>query len=148
MKGDNTNAPRAVPVRNAFTVLKYANQSARLYGVDVSGKVRLAETGFGTFGLEGTLAWSDGENTRTGDGLYHRMPLNAKLARNLFTVSAGGPPADEKVSDLLWATRQGVQDRASAACVYLSRAMRCARRPNLSNRASPPHRPTSRDCRF
>lgn len=82
-----TNAPRAMPVRNAFTVLKYANQNARLYGVDVSGKVRLAETGFGTFGLEGTLAWSDGENTRTGDGLYHRMPLNARLA---LTQRIGG----------------------------------------------------------
>ena len=65
----DTTAPRTTPVRNAFTVLKYQNQSARMYGVDVSGKLRLGETGIGTFGLAGTLAWSDGENTRTGDGL-------------------------------------------------------------------------------
>lgn len=76
----DTNAPRTTPVRNAFTVLKYQNQSARMYGVDVSGKVRLGETGIGTFGLAGTLAWSDGENTRTGDGLHNRMPPNARLS--------------------------------------------------------------------
>lgn len=75
-----TNAPRAVPVVNAFTVLKYANQSARIFGLDVSGKMRLAETRFGVFGLEGKLGYVDGENTRTGDGLYQLMPLNTRIA--------------------------------------------------------------------
>ena len=81
------DAPRATPVRNAFTVLKYQNQRARLYGVDVAGKLRLVDTGVGAFGLEGTLAWSQGENTRTGDGLYNRMPLNARLS---LTHRVGG----------------------------------------------------------
>ncbi len=75
-----TNAPRTVPVRDAFTTLRYANQSARLFGVDLSGKVTFGETRFGTFGVEGDLAWSTGKNTRTGDNLHHQMPLNARMA--------------------------------------------------------------------
>ena len=35
-----TNAPRTVPVVDNFTVLKYANQSAQLYGVDLSADYR------------------------------------------------------------------------------------------------------------
>ncbi len=77
-----TNAPRAVPVRGAFTTLRYANHSARLFGFDLSGKARLGETRIGTFGIEGELSWADGENTRTGDNLHHQMPLNARFALN------------------------------------------------------------------
>jgi iron complex outermembrane recepter protein len=75
-----TDAPRAVPVVGAYSVLKYVNQSARLYGVDLSGKVALGEVRFGAFGLEGKLGYVDGENTQTRDGLYQRMPLNGRIA--------------------------------------------------------------------
>jgi len=76
-----TNAARAVPVSNAFTVLKYANQSARLYGIDVSGHARVAQgTGYGDFTASGVVSYSKGENRDTGDNLYNIMPLNAKLA--------------------------------------------------------------------
>lgn len=75
-----TNAPRAVPVTGAFSVLKYANASARLYGLDLSGKIRLGDIRFGVFGLEGKLAYVNGENTRTGDNPYNLMPLNARIA--------------------------------------------------------------------
>ncbi len=83
----DTNAARATPVRNAFTVLKYVNQDARLHGLDLSGKARLAETGFGTFALRGTLSWVHGENRTTGDGLYNRMPANTRLS---LTQRLGG----------------------------------------------------------
>lgn len=76
-----TNAPSAVPVSNAFTVLRYANQSARLYGIDVSGHARVAKVaGYGDFTASGIVSYSKGENRDTGDNLYNIMPLNAKLA--------------------------------------------------------------------
>ena len=75
-----TDAPRAVPVRGAFTVLRYENQAARLYGIDVSGKAKLAETAFGVFAVEGELAWASASNTRTGDRLHRQMPPHLRLA--------------------------------------------------------------------
>lgn len=76
-----TNVPRAVPVVDDFTVLKYFNQSARLYGVDLSAHYLLARgTGLGNFTLTGTASYTRGENEDTGDNLYNIMPLNAKLA--------------------------------------------------------------------
>ena len=75
-----TNTPRTVPQANQFTVLKFMNQSARLYGLDLSGRMPLAKTGVGEFGLKGTLGYTNGRNRDTGDGLYNVMPLNAKLA--------------------------------------------------------------------
>jgi iron complex outermembrane receptor protein len=76
-----TNAPRAVPVKNAFTVLKYTNQSARLFGIDLSGHALLASaTGYGDFTFKGGVSYTRGENRDTGGNLYNIMPLNAKLA--------------------------------------------------------------------
>ena len=65
--------------RNQFVVLKYANQSARLYGLDLSGKMPLAKNSFGEWGLKGLLNLTHGENRDTGDSLYNIMPLNARL---------------------------------------------------------------------
>lgn len=66
-----------------FVYLQYANQSARLYGVDLSGHMPLAKTaGWGEFGLSGLLNYTKGENRDTGDDLYNIMPLNAKLSLN------------------------------------------------------------------
>ena len=64
---------------NQFVVLQYANQSARLYGLDLSGYMPLANTGVGQFGLKGLLSYTNGKNEDTGDELYNIMPLNAKL---------------------------------------------------------------------
>jgi iron complex outermembrane receptor protein len=72
---------------NQFVVLQYANQSAELYGLEVSGRMPLASTGFGDFGLVGVLTYTRGENRDTGDGLYNIMPLNGKLA---LTHALGG----------------------------------------------------------
>ncbi len=64
-----------------FNVLRYINQSALLYGVDISGNVLAARThGFGDFTASGLLSYVRGENRDTGDNLYNMMPLNAKLA--------------------------------------------------------------------
>jgi iron complex outermembrane receptor protein len=67
------------PGGNKFVYLQFANQSARLYGVELAGRTPLAETGIGEFGLEGVASFTDGENLDTGDNLYNIMPLNATL---------------------------------------------------------------------
>jgi iron complex outermembrane receptor protein len=64
---------------NSFVRLQYANQEARLLGIDLSGKLPLAKTAMGAFGLKGMLNYVQGKNTETDDGLYNIMPLNAKL---------------------------------------------------------------------
>jgi iron complex outermembrane receptor protein len=79
----------ATPINttNEFYILKFVNQTARLYGLDLSGKMPLAKTSAGEFGLYGLLSYTKGENRDTGDGLYNIMPLNAKLA---LTQKRGG----------------------------------------------------------
>ncbi|OGV75592.1 MAG: TonB-dependent receptor [Methylotenera sp. RIFCSPLOWO2_02_FULL_45_14] len=66
---------------DGFVNLSLDNQSAKLYGVDVSGKKLLtAGSGFGRFSATGTVNYVRGKNRTTGDDLYNIMPLNAKLA--------------------------------------------------------------------
>lgn len=64
---------------NNFVHLQYANQSARLYGIDLSGHMPLGKTGAGDLGLKGLLNYTNGKSRDTGDDLYNIMPLNAKL---------------------------------------------------------------------
>ena len=74
-----TNAARTALLKDQFTVLRYTNQSARLYGLDLSGRMPLAQTRVGQFALKGLLNYTNGENRDTGDDLYNIMPLNTKL---------------------------------------------------------------------
>ncbi len=70
-----------------FVNLQYANQSARLYGINLSGHMPLARTAAGDIGFKGLLNYTRGTNETTGDDLYNIMPLNAKLA---VTQTTGG----------------------------------------------------------
>lgn len=72
---------------NKFVHLQYANQSARLYGIDLSGHMPLGKTGAGDLGLKGLLNYTNGKNRDTGDDLYNIMPLNARLT---LTQKRGG----------------------------------------------------------
>ena len=64
----------------SFVTLQYVNQSARLYGVDLSGHLLLGRRdGFGSFTATGSLSYVRGENRTTDDDLYHIMPLNGTL---------------------------------------------------------------------
>lgn len=74
-----TNTPSVVLARDQFSVLRYANHSARLYGLDVSGKLVLGKTSVGELGVQGLLSYTRGKNRKTGDDLYNIMPANAKL---------------------------------------------------------------------
>ena len=62
---------------NQFNVLTYTNQSARLYGIDVSGHLPLGHNALGDWRLLGVLSYTDGKNLDSGDPLYNVMPLNA-----------------------------------------------------------------------
>jgi iron complex outermembrane receptor protein len=64
-----------------FVYLQFVNQSARLYGADVSGYFPLlSDSAIGDVKMTGVLSYVRGENLDTDDNLYHIMPLNAKLA--------------------------------------------------------------------
>jgi len=82
-----TNAPQQPLLKDRFTVLRYANQSARLYGLDFSGRMPLARTAVGDFGFKGVLDVTRGKNLSTGDNLYNIMPLNGRLT---LTHKLGG----------------------------------------------------------
>lgn len=74
-----TNTARTTLLKDQFTVLRYTNQSARLYGLDLSGRMPLGQTSAGMFALKGLLNYTKGENRDTGYDLYNIMPLNTKL---------------------------------------------------------------------
>jgi len=64
-----------------FVSLSLANQSARLYGADISGRLMLGSIdNVGTFKASGVVSYVDGKNETTHDNLYNIMPLNAKFA--------------------------------------------------------------------
>ncbi len=65
---------------DGFDNLSLDNQSARLYGVDISGRKLLTEgSGYGSFTATGMLNYVRGKNMKTDDDLYNIMPLNVKL---------------------------------------------------------------------
>jgi iron complex outermembrane receptor protein len=64
-----------------FVFLQFANHDARIYGIDVSGRLPLGEpTSIGEFSARGMVGYVNGKNLDTDDNLYHMMPFNAKLA--------------------------------------------------------------------
>ncbi|MDQ1362783.1 MAG: iron complex outerrane recepter protein, partial [Pseudomonadota bacterium] len=70
-----------VTATDAFVYLKFVNEEAKIYGLDVSGHLPLAEnTAYGSFTGKGLLSYVRGKNDTTGDNLYNMMPLNMKLA--------------------------------------------------------------------
>lgn len=77
---DAVALPGATVTPNQFNVLQYANQSARIYGVDIAGRMPLLRNELGQWGLEGVINYSNGKNRETGDQLYNIMPLNTTLA--------------------------------------------------------------------
>jgi iron complex outermembrane receptor protein len=66
---------------DGFANLSLDNQDARLYGMDVSGKMALGSMGgIGRFAASGVLSYTRGKNTTTDDDLHNIMPLNLKVA--------------------------------------------------------------------
>ena len=66
---------------DGFVYLRYLNESASIYGIDLSGHFPLAtDHHYGDFTLHGSMSYTRGKNETTGDNLYNIMPLNATLA--------------------------------------------------------------------
>ena len=71
-----------------FVYLRFANQDARLYGLDLSGFAELGRiSGWGDLTASGVLSYVKGKNRTSGDNLYNTMPLNARFA---LTQRLGG----------------------------------------------------------
>jgi iron complex outermembrane receptor protein len=77
---DYIDAVRLTNNATGFNVLRYANQSARLHGIDASATWTLADGTAGHWALEGSASVTRGRNRLTGDGLYNVMPPQARLA--------------------------------------------------------------------
>jgi iron complex outermembrane receptor protein len=78
---DFIDARPTTSVADHFNVLQYVNQSARLYGIDLSCHALVAAgTGYGDLALKGVVSYTRGENRDTGGNLYDIMPFNARLA--------------------------------------------------------------------
>ncbi len=64
-----------------FSNLSLENQTARLYGADISSNILLGSlSNLGNFRAMGVVNYVRGKNKDTGDDLYNIMPLNAKFA--------------------------------------------------------------------
>ena len=73
----NCNGSSAVA--NNFVYLKFINQDAQLYGVNIAGKLALwDDLSYGRGVFRGTFGYVRGHRT-DGIDLYHIMPINAKL---------------------------------------------------------------------
>lgn len=72
----------ALPTRSdGFANLSLTNQSARLYGADISGRMMLGSVEhMGSFKASGVISYVDGKNKTTNDDLYNIMPLNTKFS--------------------------------------------------------------------
>lgn len=62
-----------------YEVLRYANQSARIHGLDASFDATLHESDDARYVLGVSASWLHGENRDTGEPLYHQMPPNARI---------------------------------------------------------------------
>lgn len=72
---------KACPARaDGFSNLTLANQTARLYGADLSGKLSLGGNDWGRFELRSIVNYVRGKNLESDDDLYNIMPLNARVA--------------------------------------------------------------------
>jgi iron complex outermembrane receptor protein len=79
---DAVACPTCVNTRtDGFVNLSLANQTARLYGADVSANmVLLSSSAYGSFDAKALVNYVKGTNLTTHDDLYNIMPLNLKVA--------------------------------------------------------------------
>lgn len=65
----------------SFVNLRYINQTAQLFGMDISAYMSLgSDPNLGSFTVTGVMSYTRGKNLTTGDNLYNIMPFNTKLA--------------------------------------------------------------------
>jgi hypothetical protein len=75
-----TSLPTNFTATSDFVFLRFANHDDALYSVNIEGKLALwNNSDYGRGDLRGSLSYVDGERT-DGIGLYHLMPINAKIS--------------------------------------------------------------------
>ncbi|MEY2633150.1 MAG: hypothetical protein RIR00_1804 [Pseudomonadota bacterium] len=77
---DYIDVTRVTNNATGYNALRYSNQRAELYGLDLAGKMPLGRNDLGRFGLKGSASYVHGSNLDTGSGLYNQMPLNGRLS--------------------------------------------------------------------
>jgi len=76
----NTNCGAAnQTATNAFVYLQFVNQSAHMYGVDLSGDLLVSDNSYGSVTAKGLMNYVRGKNKVTRDNLYNIMPLNGHV---------------------------------------------------------------------
>jgi len=75
-----TKVGEKIYTSETLNILKFANHDARIYGLDISGKLSLWKNSApGSGQLRGNLGYVSGKDLNTGSTLYHIMPLNGYL---------------------------------------------------------------------
>jgi iron complex outermembrane receptor protein len=77
-----TNVAKSCPTRtDGFSTLSFDNQSAKIYGFDLSVYKSLGiYSGLGQLSATGMVSYVRGENDDTNDNLFRQMPLNLKVS--------------------------------------------------------------------
>ncbi|WP_420266890.1 TonB-dependent receptor plug domain-containing protein [Candidatus Magnetominusculus dajiuhuensis] len=79
--GTSTAVKSSLTATTGFVYLQFVNQSANLYGIDISSHYLIVKSAdYGSVTATGAVNYVRGKNKTTGDNLYNIMPLNAKLA--------------------------------------------------------------------
>ncbi|MDD2846429.1 MAG: TonB-dependent receptor plug domain-containing protein [Rhodoferax sp.] len=92
---------------NQFVYLRFANQDARLHGLDLSGFAELGQWGaWGQFTVRGMAQYVKGKNRTSGEHLYNTMPLNARLS---LTQHLGGWSSTAELQMVAAKTRVSAQ---------------------------------------
>jgi len=71
--------PANLAATRSFVFLQFANQAARLHGVDLSGRVALGGGAWGEWGLAAVASLARGKNLDTGGNLYNILPAHGTL---------------------------------------------------------------------
>lgn len=64
---------------STFATFQFANQDARLYGLDLSSQTALWNNSYGAGVLRAAAGWERGTLVDTGVSLYHVMPFHARV---------------------------------------------------------------------
>ena len=76
------NTPATTQTDAQYNVLRYTNQDAEIYGIDLTADHDLAANAWGYWGVSGSLSYTKGKNKDSGSDLYNIMPFNGSVALN------------------------------------------------------------------
>lgn len=77
-----TNTPATTQTADRYSVLRYTNQDAEIYGIDITAERELAANAWGYWDISGSLSYTKGKNKDSGSDLYNIMPFNGSVALN------------------------------------------------------------------